>query len=253
MPLQGNRNVWPSPGSQPKRVLHCIPTLAGGGAERQLVYLCNGLARAGWQVTVAVVSHGPNLHRLDRERIEVVRLPHVNSYDPQLLWHLIALARRFRPILIHTWLTMMDVLGGMVSWATGIPWVGSERSSELDYSSTNWKDRLRLFVFNRFADGIIANSNAGRIYLQRHLSPKVPCHVIPNAVPLEEIDKTAPASLVSLGLPDESEIVLWAGRFVPLKNLRTLFPALALVLRSAPRPLLSFAVTAQRGFSGKNG
>lgn len=97
VPLQGNRNVWPSPGSQPKRVLHCIPTLAGGGAERQLVYLCNGLARAGWQVTVAVVSHGPNLHRLDRERIEVVRLPHVNSYDPQLLWHLIALARRFRP------------------------------------------------------------------------------------------------------------------------------------------------------------
>ena len=25
------------------RILHCIPTMEGGGAERQLAYLCKGL------------------------------------------------------------------------------------------------------------------------------------------------------------------------------------------------------------------
>jgi hypothetical protein len=38
------------------RVLHCIPTLDGGGAERQLAYLCGGLVDLGVTVDVAALS-----------------------------------------------------------------------------------------------------------------------------------------------------------------------------------------------------
>jgi Glycosyltransferase Family 4 len=35
-----------------KRILQTIATMEGGGAERQLNYLCDGLVRRGWEVHV---------------------------------------------------------------------------------------------------------------------------------------------------------------------------------------------------------
>ena len=45
-------------------VLHCIPSMEGGGAERQLTYLAAGLRRLGLDVHVAAGARGPNWERL---------------------------------------------------------------------------------------------------------------------------------------------------------------------------------------------
>src|SRR5687768_12082661 len=68
------------------RVLHCIPSLAGGGAERQLAYLSRELDALGWDVHIASVHEGPSLrlfagsgatlHLIDTSR---------SKYDPRLL------------------------------------------------------------------------------------------------------------------------------------------------------------------------
>ena len=52
------------PDARAPRVLHLIPTLAEGGAERQLGYLGAELVQRGWLVDVALLRGGPNLERL---------------------------------------------------------------------------------------------------------------------------------------------------------------------------------------------
>lgn len=227
-PLRGSS----SPMTGPRRILHAIPTLAGGGAERQLTYLCNGLVQAGWDVSVAIVEAGINRERLD-PAVRVVPLRHTSFYDPRIPWSLARLLRQMRPCLLHTWLEMMDVVGAIAAAASGVPWVGSEHTSELGHVG-GWKDALRLWLSSRFAKGVVAVSHAGEDYLRTRLAAGVPRYVIPNAVSLEEIDGTALATRTSLGLRPTDELILWAGRFAPPKNLPVLFEALARVLPGRP-------------------
>jgi hypothetical protein len=46
------------------RVLICIATMEGGGAERQVTYLAKALVDAGEDVHVALIKGGVNLDRL---------------------------------------------------------------------------------------------------------------------------------------------------------------------------------------------
>ena len=65
------------------RVLHCIPSLLGGGAERQLCYLAAGLARRGHEVHVAFQQDGPNFPLLQESGATLHRVPARRSFDPR--------------------------------------------------------------------------------------------------------------------------------------------------------------------------
>ena len=56
------------------RILHCIPSMLGGGAERQLCYLAAGLVRLGHQVDVVYMLEGPNTARLKASGAKAVLL-----------------------------------------------------------------------------------------------------------------------------------------------------------------------------------
>ena len=103
----------------PIRILQCIPTMTGGGAERQLVYLCEGLTQLGWDVTVALLDLGPNVERLSRAGIHTEVLTHRTNYDPFLVWQLVDLIRRLRPDVVHTWLPTMNIIGGIAAGLSG--------------------------------------------------------------------------------------------------------------------------------------
>ena len=64
------------------RILHLIPTLGGGGAERQIAYLAQGLQARGCDVHVAIDSGGPNLERLVRTGATVHWIRTRGNYDP---------------------------------------------------------------------------------------------------------------------------------------------------------------------------
>lgn len=201
--------------------------MEGGGAERQLTYLCSGLVRLGWDVHVAMLRPGANFDRLCQTGAQVHLLPHAWNYDPLLLWRLVFLIRRIRPSLVQTWIPMIDILGGTAAMLSRTPWLLSERSSAMVYPA-NTKNRLRVRVAAS-ARAIVANSPMGVEYWQKS-RPRGNCGVIPNALDLEEIDRVVPADLRMAALAVDRPVVLYAGRFAREKNLDHLLDALIQIM-----------------------
>jgi glycosyltransferase involved in cell wall biosynthesis len=210
------------------RILACISSMDGGGAERQLAYLASELTRLGWDMHVALLSGGPNLRRLEAGGATIHRLTARGNYDPTILWQLVRLMRRVRPDVAETWITQMDVLGGLAARLTRTPWILRERSSEPAYPATG-KHRWRLRVA-RGASAVISNSTGGDRYWAGHLGERVRRYVIGNALPIREIGAVRPADEHEAGVQSGARLVLSVGRLAPEKNFDILLSALRRVL-----------------------
>ena len=206
------------------KILHCIPGMGGGGAERQLAYLVGPLSARGWDVHVALGTGGPNLRRLQAGGATVHWITVTRNHDPRRAWQLARIFRRVQPDIAQVWLLQMEILGGGVSEMLGTPWVMSERSSLLAYPPS-MKNRARVMM-GRTANAIISNSIAGDSYWASRVSPRVRRCVIPNAVPLDEIDAACAGIPAGLPIRSDDTLVLFAGRFSAEKNVERLFIAL---------------------------
>ena len=192
------------------RILHCIPHLVYGGAQRQLSYLAAEMAQTGHQVHVAFLDGGPNLARLAASNVFLHRLSRRNNYDVIIPWQLLRLIQKIEPDVVHTWLGQMDVLGGIAATLARTPWIIREPSSEKAYS-TSWKLVLRRWLVGK-ADAIVSNSTLGDLYWQKYYKSKAR-YIIPNGLPFQEIESAFPGAFAKLGLPPSKKIVLFVGRF----------------------------------------
>jgi glycosyltransferase involved in cell wall biosynthesis len=218
------------------RILHLIPTLEIGGSQRQLSLLAEAQVRRGDEVHVGLMRGGPNRSRLDGVPVHWHDLPHSGHHDPMLLLGIAAVVRRTRPDVIHTWLTQMDILGGIVARMFGRPWVLSERSEALAYPPTV-KNRVRVRLAE-WASVIVANSGGGQEYWRRFPAVRCPSVLVPNVVPIEAID-AAPRARAAAGASGTAPLVLSAGRFVDYKNMPLLVAALPeVVARTGARVML---------------
>jgi glycosyltransferase involved in cell wall biosynthesis len=208
------------------RVLHLIPSLVGGGAERQLVYLCEALAGTEAEVHVAYLHEGPNLARLANANVQLHRISGLSNHDPRICLRVIRLIKSLHVDVVQTWLLQMDVFGGAACLATSTPWLLSERSSAPMYSQ-GWKFRLRRWMGSS-ATAIIANSQSGIDYWAAIL--RSPWNtVIPNVVPLREISAREIPEEAAWVKPDR-RVVLFVGRYSEEKNLYTALQALDIAL-----------------------
>lgn len=211
------------------RILHCIQSLEGGGAERQLVYLAGETVRAGHEVHVASLREGAHYPALQRAGAIAHRIAHRGNYDPLLLPRLVRLIKQVRADVVQTWLTQMDVVGGAAALLTRVPWILAERSSEVGYTPS-LKNRLRIFMASRAA-AIVSNSAGGDAYWESRASRRTLRRVVPNAVPMDGGARSAkPVDLTEYGLDPARPLLLYVGRFSAEKNLETLAAALEIVL-----------------------
>jgi glycosyltransferase involved in cell wall biosynthesis len=212
------------------RILHCIPSVEGGGAERQLTYLAGALARRGCDVHVALTRGGAYFDRLRASGATVHQLGPCGTHDPRLPPRLFRTIKRVAPDIVQCWLLQMEVLGGLASLATGTPWLFSERSSAGAYPAT-MKNRLRVGMAG-LASGIVANSEAGKDYWETRVSRSVPRYVVKNGLPLDEIDAAPAAAPEELGGAPGDALILSAGRFDDGKNAAALVHAISFLDRA---------------------
>lgn len=210
------------------RILHCISTLEVGGAERQLGIMAAAQARRGSAVHVAYLRGGLHQQILEDNGVALHQLAHKGNLDPALTVRLIALVQKVKPTIVQTWLTQMDVLGGLAAKVTGNPWIIAERSSAEAYPA-GWRQRTRSLLA-RSADLIIANSDGGRDYW-RTAAPNTRTEVIGNAVPLDQI-RGAPAA----ALPPRT--VLFVGRLAHEKRVDSLLRGYAATASDSIGPLV---------------
>lgn len=211
-----------------RRILHVIPGLTGGGAERQLTILASVQAARGDSVHIAVLrSEVPS--QLEGSRVLLHQLRASSNHDPLMFWRMRDIMRSTRPDIVQTWLTLPDVVAGSVALLAGTPWVLSERSDAPMYPPT-WKNRARTRLARR-SQAIVANSEGGASYWMSHGIPRSRIAVIPNAV---SIPSAAPAESVTLPPAfRDRPLVLFAGRLSAEKNPLLLIDALAIAFATS--------------------
>lgn len=215
-------------GASPIRVLHCIPTLASGGAETQLKRLAEWAVRKG--VASAVLARMAPAVREELAAAGVRPFPIADGrhFDPRQLVAIQQAVTAFRPTVIQTWLTQMDVLGGVVALARRIPWIISERTSPPCYSP-NWRNRVRARLGGH-ADRIIANSAHGLDVWPHHPHRLV----IGNGIDLAAIAAAPPDTLRATAPFRGQPVVLSVSRLVPEKKVDVLIRAVAAVRDRLP-------------------
>jgi glycosyltransferase involved in cell wall biosynthesis len=214
------------------KILHLIPTLEGGGAERQLSYLVSELQHRGWDVTVASLRLGQNAARLEQAGVRVRLLPHAASKDPLIIARLIRLAQTIAPDAIQTWLPMMDILGGLAARVVRVSWIATERAdpSSIRLGPKMWYRQRRMV---RGARVLVANSeNAANFY--RAISPRNRVVFIPNGVPFDDLHAVLPADRSTAGVESSARLVILAGRLSELKDVDTFVRALPFVRQQVP-------------------
>src|SRR5262245_32180652 len=92
---------------QSLRILHIIPTLEGGGAERQLSMLAAEQARRGCDVHVALRRPGVHAVNIRDRGVNLHELGDMRSVDPRLFLALRKIIRSVRPDVVQTWLPQM--------------------------------------------------------------------------------------------------------------------------------------------------
>lgn len=204
-------------------ILHLIPTLEGGGAEKQLVILCNELVNRGYDVHIGLRRGGVNLNSLSK-KVKVHYLGDYKTIDFRIIVNLLKTVNQIKPHLVQTWLPQMDILGGVVCAVKSIPWIMTERVSELGYRKHKIISKIRLFLAKK-SMYIVANSNKGIDYYHKKLPNFNNLKVIKNAVDILVIQKAISENKIVT----QKKYILAVGRLVEQKNFKSLIDAISLL------------------------
>lgn len=178
----------------PRTVLHVIPTLNVGGAEKQLALLVRGLDRARFRPLVACTTRGGALlEEIQGSGVPVRIFGKKRRVDVLLVLRLAGWMRRERPALVHTWMFTANTWGRLAALVARAPaLVASERCVDV------WKgplhrglDRLLAAPTRR----ILANSEAvARFLSERERIPAGRIRVIPNGLDPRDAERLQPRS-----------------------------------------------------------
>lgn len=213
------------------KILHCIPSFGGGGAERQCVGLCFELRRRGHEVHVAYVLPGATDY-VTQLKASGVMLHHLGrglstniwraQKSPRVFCRLFKLIRELRPDVVQSWNRPMDTFVGLLSRVMTLKWVLSENNSALLYGDR--RERLRVWAGRR-ADAIVANSAGGVDYWRLAGIESRRLHVVSNPVAVEELQSDDSPCDWPGNLPPQRTI-LYVGRFAWQKNTAVMLQAM---------------------------
>ncbi len=204
-------------------LLHIIPTLEGGGAERQLCMLAAEQAGRGHSVHLAVRRTGVHEKEMRDCGVRIHNLGDLRSVNPKLLLAIIRVIRTIKPVIVQTWLPQMDFLGGIAALLTGTRWIVSERTSARYYSEIPMFARLRLLL-GQYASSIVANSSGGEQYWSTSPRPELRLATIPNALDIDRIREAGHGMTREL---NEAALLLVVGRFSSGKALEIIVRAIS--------------------------
>jgi glycosyltransferase involved in cell wall biosynthesis len=178
------------------------------------------MAKAGHEVHIAYVQDGPESVSLPG--VVLHRLNLSGNHDPRLFIKLLRLTRTIDPDIIQSWILMMDIAAGFLSFTTKAAWVLREPTSEAAYRGFNLKQALRARLAQR-ASAIVCNSPGGKSYWLGQGIHDKRLGVIPNAVPLDSINGIKPMQ----NERDTRKVLIYAGRLMLSKNVDIVINAIA--------------------------
>jgi glycosyltransferase involved in cell wall biosynthesis len=202
------------------RILHLIPTLHRGGAEKQLCLLAAGLQRAGFDTHVcALAEGGPMAETLLAAGIRPTILEKRWPVDPRLFWNLKGLIDRLRPDVIHAWRCTANAYGLAAAVGCGVRRLVAGFRRIEPASGTLWNGINR--EIGRRGHGLVADSRSVMDFYVKKGLPENKFRIIPSAIerPLPST-ATRRQILEQLGLPDDSRLIGLVGRLLPRNRVK---------------------------------
>ena len=182
------------------RVLHLIPTMEGGGTERQLFFIAKEQLKKGWDVHIALRRKGIYSKELEDLQVSFHKLGEFGRLSVILnFFSIFFLFIRLKPNILFTWLIHMDVLGGLISIFFNTFWIMTERSSKKAYENSedsevaaySFYSSLRKFLSKK-ANYIVANSQQGCQYWHEIFPESNKILNIPNAIDFDSLKVKSP-------------------------------------------------------------
>ena len=201
--------------------------LEGGGAERQLLLLADGLQRRGHDVTVAVFyTGGPYEAELPATNVRYLPLEKRNVGDLLgFYWRTIRKLRRLDPDVVHGYMDVANTVSAVIKpFFPRCKIVWGIRASNFDMNAYDAMGRLlaRILVkLSRWADLIICNSHAGAAYIVGRGYPKDKTVVIPNGVntaTFQPLPLARPRVRAEWGIAPEQPVIGLVARPDPMKD-----------------------------------
>ena len=250
------------------RIVHLIPSLPSGGAERQLTYLAPAQVQAGHQVTVLTTYplEGAEAHYAPGLRAAGVRVRHVpprprwrplpdlslprklvadlaaHAAGEDLLGQVAAL-RRIAPHVLHCWQDEANATGGLAGLVADVPRVllstwNVNPSNFPRYHKAWFQDSYRLLADSPRVT-FTANSRAGGDdYADWSGVPRARYRVIPNGFPIDEWPLLSPAERTAgrdaLGIEADAFVVAGIFRLAPEKRPQDFLEVVRLAAERVP-------------------
>jgi len=218
--------------SEPLTVLHLIPTLEVGGAERQLSLLASEQVRRGYSVHVAVRRDGEYGIMLRELGVVIHILGDYRAIDFRLLFGIDQLLRRLKPQLVQTWLPQMDLIGGIVALERRVAWIATERASSEAYDNDGafFRNFARKILV-RWSSALVTNSIGGASYWRESLPKSNKLFIINNAIDHASIS----SAVKNANQPYYNQsTILIVGRLIPSKAFDVVLTAISRIPQSVP-------------------
>lgn len=163
------------------KVVHILPTLDKGGAERLTVDLLLNIDQTIFAPTLILFKRGGEwLKELEDRHIPVIVLEKKWQLDIKNFWLLLKALRKIKPQIVHTHLGG-DVYGRLAAKLLGAPLIiSTEHNINRD---EGWLQNILKRITNRLADKIIAVSEAvKKDVIKRYNTPAEKITVILNGL-----------------------------------------------------------------------
>jgi glycosyltransferase involved in cell wall biosynthesis len=224
-------------------VLYPIAGLPVGGTEQQLLELVKAIDKRRFRPIVLNLNRGGPLEPEFREvpGVRVISLKRNSKYDFFVLLKIFAILRRMNVDVIQPFVTPATFFGLLPAIMCRTPVkIVTERSGPGRKKGAPLGYRLYLLfedALTRFADSVVANSNAGKRYLlERGINPAL-VMVIYNGINLRRLspDESKVQEIRHmLNLSPGGKVIGMMASLTPIKNHATFLQAAALISRVMP-------------------
>ncbi len=233
--------------SKPIRVLYVVGNLDIGGAETHVTRIVTGFSPEVIKPTVfTILNKGVLAPVVEKQGIEVIG-PLSGCYWADLnkirklgrvisgAWTLYRYLRRYKPDIIHYYLPMPYLVGGLVSIVAGIKVrIMSRRSLNYYQNKYRISAKLERWLHKRMTR-ILGNSKAVLNDLKDEGVPDKRLEIIYNGVELLALAKNCCKSIYDeFGLTDSILVMTIVANLIPYKGHKDLISALSIVHKELP-------------------
>lgn len=168
-------------------IVQMVNALRVGGAERLIVTFAQAIQHQNTRLTVVTLR--PNVPSVQAQvesfGARVLPFNHRKPYAGKRFWELLRYLRVSSPDVIHTHLSMANILGASAGVLAGIPVVSTLHNTKMSTKDDFLLTTAETFLLRNVVDRIIAVGwETARVQQPRFGSKSV--EVIPNAVPIPE-------------------------------------------------------------------